>query len=864
MTGRRNGAEPSERASRAGRRRTRTKYWPWLSLALFGIACAGVFGGDDPSVGDDVTLRFTPETPAPHTTTAVVLPPAARSPAPVEPKAPAPAPRAAEKVATPLDREDSGLDESPVETRAPAPEPAEASRAFDAASLALLSGPNVPGQTWQEAANMADWPSVAQLIDALPADQRDVPGTRYARAVAGREIGQCDVALRVLVGLENELPLLSEEIGKIRAECQLEVGPYEDAYQYFTRDPSPENLILATRAALNGADVVRAEQTIERAFQKIRSIGSESKRGRKNEIAARVLRARVLETKGDRALAARDWFWLATLTPTEEAANNADETYERLSGQRLTKGQRFERMRTFSRAGDLEHTLRERSQLASAPGPAPAEVDVTSNVAWAYYYSRRDYEKAAELFRQAADLSIEGKVRNLFFEARALSRANQDERAIARYTDLIQRFPGNEFTEQAYYRIARLQYDLGKWNAAEQAYAAYLDRYGRTGGGRYAAASRYELSISRLAAKERTEEASQYLGQLARKERQPERQAMFAHLEALGLELTREPNKMLEAIQRYRAVIETQPLSSAAMMSAARLRGLGRPEVQEERLRSVNGSELAAPPGYLESDLPEKARVLAALGLHTDAERALFDQRAEVSKRYLARDGQALCEMYASLDRGFRSISLADSLKLKGEQLRSLPSADNLWAWRCAYPKPYREIVTAVEERYRLPGSLVHAVMRQESWFRPNVVSPVGAIGLMQLMPGTALRAAEEITQQPGAPWVPDPRRPTNVLNNVELGGFYLGKLLGMLNGQLPIAVAAYNAGPVIVSRWLEKGDDLPLDVWLARIPYTETRDYVSHVLSNWLAYRYLEDPKQLPEMKLALIPGTRATPDAY
>ena len=155
--------------------------------------------------------------------------------------------------------------------------------------------------------------------------------------------------------------------------------------------------------------------------------------------------------------------------------------------------------------------------------------------------------------------------------------------------------------------------------------------------------------------------------------------------------------------------------------------------------------------------------------------------------------------------------------------------------------------------------------MRQESGFRPAVVSPAGAVGLMQLMPNTAMRAAEEIMQQPGAPWVPDPKQPTNVLNNLELGGFYLSKLLSMLGGQLPVVVASYNAGPIAVSSWLvEGGESLPVDVWVARIPYTETRDYVGIVLGNWLAYRYLDDPTDLPDLKLALVPGVRAAPDAY
>jgi soluble lytic murein transglycosylase len=156
--------------------------------------------------------------------------------------------------------------------------------------------------------------------------------------------------------------------------------------------------------------------------------------------------------------------------------------------------------------------------------------------------------------------------------------------------------------------------------------------------------------------------------------------------------------------------------------------------------------------------------------------------------------------------------------------------------------------------------------MRQESAFRPNVVSPAGAIGLMQLMPYTARRAADELTQQPGAPWVPDPHRPTNVLNNVELGGFYLSKLLGLLGRQMPVAIAAYNAGPLAVSHWLEAGEDLPVDVWVAHIPFEETRDYVSLVLGNWLAYRYLGNPTDLPELTLALKHDTtpQALAEAY
>lgn len=865
---------PSSSAPTARLPSPRRRRRPWMLFAVAGVACARMFSGDAEAPLDTPSLGATSVGPLPTLGGAGPALAMTASTAPLAPSAFAEA-----KIAVPRSRLSSRSGAGAPAGKASTPVAAQAITTPAKPAAPLLGGGGdgdatstlgvqlaarsiAPGRTWQSAVNTADWPAVAQLIDALPEAERGEPGTRYARAVAARELGQCSDALRALSGLESELPLLHEEIKSARAHCQLVVGPYEEAFQYFTREQSPENLVLAARTALNGADLPRAQQTIEKAFVKIKKQGRESKRGQRNEIAARALRARIAEARSDNKAAARDWLWLATQAPTDAASSDADDAYERLGSARLNTAQRLERLRAYSREGQLEHALREHARLLTAPGTQPHAVEVTSALAWAYYHSRKDYLKAAELFRQAAELSGETRVKYTFYTARALSRANLDDQAIQLYEDLVRRYPGSGYTEQAYFFIARLHYGLGRWEKAERAYTDYLDRYARNGGGKYAGSSRYELAISRLGAKQRTDEAAATLGELARKTRQPDRRAMLSHLEAVALETTQEPKKMIDAIQRYGAIINEQPLSFAAMASSARLRRLGRPEAHRNRLPPTPFRN-DLPFDTFPAELPEKAKFLAEIGLHTDAERALFDERKEVRRRYSEREGQVLCEMYGSLDRGFRRFSLAYGL-LRSDDLGSPPSADNLWAWRCAYPEPYRDIVSAVEERYRLPESLVHAVMRQESGFRPNVVSPAGAIGLMQLMPNTARRAAEEITEQPGAPWVPDPSQPTNVLNNVELGGFYLSKLLSMLGGQMPVAVAAYNAGPSAVSRWLEGGEDLPVDVWVARIPYTETRDYVSYVLGNYLAYRYLDNPRELPELKLALVPGTRAAADAY
>ncbi|PWU05711.1 MAG: lytic transglycosylase [Terriglobia bacterium] len=118
-----------------------------------------------------------------------------------------------------------------------------------------------------------------------------------------------------------------------------------------------------------------------------------------------------------------------------------------------------------------------------------------------------------------------------------------------------------------------------------------------------------------------------------------------------------------------------------------------------------------------------------------------------------------------------------------------------------------QQLADAAAEKYGLPRSLVRSVMKTESAFRPQAVSPKGAIGLMQLMPATA--------QTLGA----DPHDPAQ---NVDAGTRYLRELLEKYAGGLRHALAAYNAGPGAV----DKFHGVP--------PYPETIDYVRKIERDW------------------------------
>ena len=187
------------------------------------------------------------------------------------------------------------------------------------------------------------------------------------------------------------------------------------------------------------------------------------------------------------------------------------------------------------------------------------------------------------------------------------------------------------------------------------------------------------------------------------------------------------------------------------------------------------------------------------------------------------------------------------------------PTDADRWMWDCIYPAPYPDAVASYEHDYEVPSGLIHAVMRQESGFDPEALSPVGAAGLMQLMPATANEAAKEAN----VPFAPTDIRTPDA--NVRLGGFYLGKLAKSYGGSLPLVAASYNAGPGAVSRWVETSGEPEIDVWVARIPYDETRTYVARVMSNLARYEWLRGGSSaVMEIPLTLPPDIHSNDADY
>jgi soluble lytic murein transglycosylase len=164
----------------------------------------------------------------------------------------------------------------------------------------------------------------------------------------------------------------------------------------------------------------------------------------------------------------------------------------------------------------------------------------------------------------------------------------------------------------------------------------------------------------------------------------------------------------------------------------------------------------------------------------------------------------------------------------------ALKSPNDSRVLRVIFPWPNRRAVEAEAAEFGVDPLLLVAIVRQESVFDAQALSPAGARGLAQLLPGTAALTARglDVTFYPEWITVPD--------LNLHLGAAHLQELLQRFGGRVDAAAAAYNAGGSPVKRWLERpGADDP-DEFIELIPYQETRGYVRAVLRNRELYRAL------------------------
>ncbi|HEY3698769.1 MAG TPA: transglycosylase SLT domain-containing protein [Spongiibacteraceae bacterium] len=166
------------------------------------------------------------------------------------------------------------------------------------------------------------------------------------------------------------------------------------------------------------------------------------------------------------------------------------------------------------------------------------------------------------------------------------------------------------------------------------------------------------------------------------------------------------------------------------------------------------------------------------------------------------------------------------------QSIRSATQSGSLNDLRLRFPIGYRESMVLAAKNTTLPLQWLFAITRQESAFMADARSPVGALGLMQLMPATARQIARNQHAHISIDQLLQPE------TNIRLGSTYLRDLWQRYNGNRVLATAAYNAGPNRIGTILRtQTSALSTDVWVENLPYRETREYVQSVLAFAVIY---------------------------
>ncbi|MEN0059081.1 MAG: transglycosylase SLT domain-containing protein, partial [Bdellovibrio sp.] len=187
------------------------------------------------------------------------------------------------------------------------------------------------------------------------------------------------------------------------------------------------------------------------------------------------------------------------------------------------------------------------------------------------------------------------------------------------------------------------------------------------------------------------------------------------------------------------------------------------------------------------------------------------------------------------------------AIRLLNEAMEAEPQMRREQFVKVGYPPLFDELYQTEGSRYGIEASLLQSLTRQESAFNMRAVSSSNALGLMQMIPPTAQEVARKLSLKidlPGDMFQPE--------TNIAMGSYYFSQMLGQFGGHVPLALAAYNAGPGRVRTWVEANEEMkkkivqkggsPQDeVWFDELPWSETSFYIKAILRNVLLYRLVQ-----------------------
>ena len=699
---------------------------------------------------------------------------------------------------------------------------------------------------WLTALRERRWLDAQTALASSDMGLANKPPLRFAYAYVLAKTQQFADAWSLLQDLEKELPELTFPIARLRAEVALHTQQAATGAAWLTSQGEPQAYVRAAQTQLQAKSIDLALASATRAVDLLTPLHDDASRDALAE--ARALRAQVRMQRGEAQLAAPDWLWLATQVPTHPAAQGADSLWEQAIGQKLTVDQRLTRAAALAKAGMLEATESELEKLQAVPHAPLAAGYSDWLLGKARSRARVDHLQGARMLERSIAAHVEDADSLRMEAARLYLRAGKETETL-RMMEIITRSKSPR-SREAQGLAARAHGIMGNFPAALRIYDSLLGKDKPKNKDDVT----FEQAVTAVLAGQplRGLKALDVIAQNERRESLRARAAELAAVAAL------EAQRKDEAISRFRSVVAQYPFTLGAWLASERLA-----QLQVTPVLSPLPTQDAPKSGATTVEFPKAVATLYELGLVDLASSALAKEESSMRHRLGQAAAELMCNAYGAIGTAERRYAWSREA-IGNLDLNKLPDTSTRWRWDCRFPQPYPGIADALQKQWSLPPGLVYAVMRQESSFREKIRSPMGAVGLTQMLPQTAkrlLKALGDVSQCNDAnlPRLDEPRC------NMELGARYLHWLLEIFDNQLPLVVLSYNAGPELVNRWVSAKKPMPLDLFLAEVPIPETRNYVHHVLTNFLVYAWLVPQRQpLPRLEMTPTATTKSNEDLY
>jgi soluble lytic murein transglycosylase len=393
--------------------------------------------------------------------------------------------------------------------------------------------------------------------------------------------------------------------------------------------------------------------------------------------------------------------------------------------------------------------------------------------------------------------------RSTYWRANVLSKQNKNTSAANTYMELYAKYPKSYLAPEALFNAAKL-HEINKNNEK--------------------ASNIYELLITKYPKSDFAEEGSWNLGWIYYKKGDLNRaKKTFSAFINAGSSFNASRSEYWTA-----RILESLGLAEQAIKIYNSLASKYFPSYYPYLARLRTGYDtviISSPIEIISKDSANpnraKAELLIELGMLDNA-RMEVDKINKTAKN--SNDYVDMSVLYSKVDDFYNSIKVVQGI-------------DHPIALQLSYPQGYREFVEMYSKRYGVDKYMIYSIIREESRYQADVVSPAKAIGLMQLLPVTGLNTAKDLgikNFKKDDLYKPD--------ININLGTHYFKTVLDEFGGNVFYALGSYNAGPHRVTEWIGRNPNLDMDEFVEEIPFRETRNYVRRVLRTYGAYKVIYD----------------------